>query len=181
VLVELAHDPYRRRMRESTVPLSGAAAAAEPLPFAIRVLRRLNPAIAGLLRSPLHGVVSRNLLLMTYVGAKSGATRTLPLSYVEVAGRPYLCTRSSRWWRNLRNGVPVELRLRGRRVTATPVVVDVRTREALDALRAFLTANPKTGEMLYAVRSGADRRPVEDDLHREVLRSVVVRLDVAAR
>lgn len=166
-------------MSQSTLSLPAGAASAEPLPIAIRVLRRLNPAITWLLRSPLHGVMSRNLLVMTYVGAKSGVTRTLPLSYVEASGRLYLCTRSSAWWRNLRNGRAVELHLRGRPVTATPVVVDLATPEALDALRAFLTANPKTGEMLYQVRSDRDRRPDEADLRREVLRSVVVRLDVA--
>lgn len=157
---------------------SAAAADAETLPMAIRVLRRLNPVIGWILRSPLHGVLSRDLLLLTYVGPRTGVRRTLPLSYVEVAGRPHLCTRTSGWWRNLRNGRPVELHFRGRRVTATPVVLDLATPEALDAFRAFLTRNPKTGEMLYEVPRGRNGRPGEDDLRREVLRSVVVRLDV---
>jgi hypothetical protein len=155
-----------------------AAAPATTVPLAIRVLRRLNPLIVALLRSPLHRVMSRGLLVLTYVGAKTGARHTLPLSYAEVGGRPYLCTRSSRWWRNLRDGRPVEIWLRGRRIAATPVIVDLASPEALDAFRAFLTANPKTGEMLYDVRAGADRRPVEEDLRREVRRSVVVRLDL---
>jgi len=43
----------------------------------------------------------------------------------------------------------------------------------------ILRANPKTGEMLYQVRRGLGR-PDEDDLRREVHRSVVVRLDVVA-
>jgi hypothetical protein len=59
-----------------------------------------------------------------------------------------------------------------------PVIVELPSPEALGALRAFLTANPKTGEMLYQVRSGGDGRPSENDLRREVLRSVVVRLDL---
>jgi hypothetical protein len=79
-------------MSETTMSSSRATASPEPVPFAIRVLRRLNPLIAGLLRSPLHGLASRDLLLLTYVGAKTGMRRTLPLSYVEVGGRPYLCT-----------------------------------------------------------------------------------------
>ena len=155
-----------------------AAALAAPLPLAIRVLRRLNPLIAALLRSPLHRLASANLLLLTYVGRKSGQRRALPLSYVVVADRIYLCTRSSRWWRSWRPGAAVEVDLRGRRLAMHPCVVDVATPEALEALRAFLAANPKTGEMLYAVR--ADRgRPNEDDLAREVRRSVVIRLDPA--
>jgi hypothetical protein len=162
-----------------SIPLtSGPTTVDAPLPIAIRVLRRLNPVIAALLRSPLHGVLSRNLLLLTYVGRRSGRRRTLPLSYTTVNDRLYLCTRSSRWWRSWHPDAAVELRLRGRRVAARPHVVDVTTPEALDALRAFLTANPGTGAMLYAVR--AERgRPLETDLVREVLRSVVIRLDPA--
>jgi len=156
-------------------PSSSAVAS---VPFAIRVLRRFNPLIAAVLRSPLHGLVSGNLLLVTYVGARTGVTRTLPLSYVTIGERLYLCTRNSRWWRNLRSARRVAIRLRGRTVQSVPVVVDPLSSEALDALRAFLTANPKTGEMLYAVRSDAHRHPVEEDLRRETPRSVVVRLDL---
>ena len=159
-----------------TLAAPTAARIAEPLPLAIRVLRRLNPLIAALLRSPLHGRVSRDLLLLTYTGSRTGRRRTLPLSYVTHGERLYLCTRSSIWARSLREGKPVDLRLRGRRLPATPVVLDVRTPEALDALRAFLTANPKTAEMLYQVAAPGGR-PNEADLGREVLRSVVVRLD----
>jgi deazaflavin-dependent oxidoreductase (nitroreductase family) len=166
-------------MNPTTRSLRRAAGSSDaPLPLAIRVLRRFNPAIGWILRSPLHRLLSANLVLLTYVGAKTGKRRTIPLSYVTVDGRLYLCTRSSVWWRNLRGDRPVAIRLRGRRVAATPAIVDLRSSEALDALRAFLTANPQTGEMLYQVRRGADRRPSEDDLRREVLRSVVVRLDV---
>jgi hypothetical protein len=154
------------------------AAAVEPLPVAIRVLRRLNPLIGGLLRSPLHRPLSASLLLLTYVGRKTGRRRSLPLSYVQVDGRLYLCTRSSRWWRSWQPDAPITAHLRGRRVAMLPRVVDPTTPEALTALRAFLTANPKTGEMLYAVR--AERGgPNGDDLVREVRRSVVIRLDPA--
>jgi hypothetical protein len=165
-------------MRSTSTALPTVAPAAAPVPVAIRVLRRLNPAIGILLRSPLHGLLSRNLLMLTYVGRKTGRRRSLPLSYVTVGERAYLCTRSSRWWRNWQPGAAVELHLRGRRMNAVPCVVDVATPEALAALRVFLTANPKTGQMLYAVR--AERgRPNEDDLVREVRRSVVIRLDPA--
>jgi hypothetical protein len=53
----------------------------------------------------------------------------------------------------------------------------VSSAEALDGLRAFVTRNPGTGELLYNVARGPDGRPVEADLRREILRSVVVRLE----
>ena len=58
-----------------------------------------------------------------------------------------------------------------------PVVLDPDSKEALDGLRAFVTANPTTGVKLYRIRRGPDGRPDETDLAREVRRSVVVRLE----
>jgi hypothetical protein len=169
-----------RVMSVSTVSTSRAEPVINtPLPFAIRMLRRLNPVIVTILRSPLHRLLSRHLLVLTYESRTTGLRRTLPLSYVALGAHVYLCTRTAFWWRNLRNGKPVELRLRGRRTIATPTVLDPASREALDGLREFLGANAKTGVMLYQVRAGSDGRPMEDDLRREVLRSVVVRLEMA--
>src|SRR5687767_9984735 len=103
----------------------------EALPLSIRVLRRLNPLVMAILRSPLHRLLSRDLLLLTYVGARSGRRRVLPLSYVELDGLPYLCTRSSLWWRSLRATPHVELVLRGRRLAAVADVLDATSQEAL--------------------------------------------------
>jgi hypothetical protein len=64
--------------------------------------------------------------------------------------------------------------LEGRPVRATATVLDRESEEALDGLRAFVTRNPGTGEMLYHVARG----PREADLLREVHASVVVRLDL---
>jgi deazaflavin-dependent oxidoreductase (nitroreductase family) len=165
-------------MTTSVKPHGAADAASETLPASIRLLRRLKPLMVALLRSPLHRVLSRDLLLLSYVGAKSGRRLVLPLSYIEVDGHVYLCTRSSLWWRNLRANRDVEIHLRGRRVAASAHVVDPESSEARAGFRAFITRNPRTGEMLYDVRAGADGRPVEEDLEREVVRSVVVRLEL---
>jgi hypothetical protein len=59
-------------------------------------------------------------------------------------------------------------------------LLDAALPEALDGFRRFVTENPGTGELLYDVRRGADGRPGEDDLRREVARSVVVRLSPAS-
>jgi hypothetical protein len=160
-----------------TTPDAAAPVSDTPVPWSIRLLRRLNPVIIAVLCSPLHGLLSANLLVLGYTGRRTGRRYRLPLSYVERDGRLYLCTRTAFWWRNLRRGRPVELRLRGRDVVATPSILDPSSPEALEGLRAFLTRNPGTGELLYNVPRGPDGRPVEADLRREVLRSVVVRLE----
>lgn len=161
-------------MRSMTTTTLEATSA--PVPFAIRVLRRCNPAIVALLRSRLHGLLSRDLLVLGWRGRRTGRAYTLPLSYAEQDGRLYLCTRDSRWVRNLAGGAPVDLVLRGARLRGTPRVLPSADPEALAGLRAFVTKHPRTGETLYAVRRGPDG-PRADDLAREVHRSVVVRVD----
>lgn len=153
-----------------------ALALDDHVPADIRLLRRFNWLIRAVLRSPLHRLLSDDLLVLTCNGRRSGRRMRLPLSYVARDGHLYLCTRNSRWWRNLRGDAVVELRLRGRLVAARATVLDASSDEALAGLRLFVTHNPRTGERLYAVRRGDDG-PREGDLVREVRRSTVVRLD----
>ena len=40
-----------------------------------------NPFMKTVLRSPLHGMISRRLLLITFTGRKSGKVFTTPISY----------------------------------------------------------------------------------------------------
>lgn len=167
-------------MDTSTTVSSPEAAEPHHIPLAVRALRRAKPLIVGILRSPVHALLSRDVLLMTYTGRRSARLFTLPLSYVAVGEALYLCTRGpgSSWWRNLRGGADVELVLRGRRVLARATVLNADSAEALVGLRAFVTHNPRTGVMLYKVQRGADGLPRTSDLAREVLASVVVRLTV---
>jgi len=157
-------------------PQAAPAAAEETVPFAIQVLRRLNPLMMGILRSPLHGLLSGGLLVLEYRGRRSGRELRLPLSYVSHAGNVYLCTRSSKWVSNVRGGADVVAVIRGRRVAMRAEVLDPCSAEAVDALRVFVTANPGTGVKLYNVARGQNGSPVEADLLREVHASCVVRL-----
>jgi len=75
-----------------------------------------NRAVALLLRSPLHALLSRQLLLITVTGRRSGRRHTLPVGY-HCSGQqltiPVMWPQRKLWWRNLRDGAPVEVRLRG--------------------------------------------------------------------
>lgn len=98
-------------------------------------LQRLgNPFVRALLRSPLHGLLSGSLLLVTYTGRKSGRTFTIPVMYADDAEGVLVYVGGSAakvWWRSLRGGAPVAVRLRGRdlRGTATAVTEGSQLRE----------------------------------------------------
>ena len=94
------------------------------------------------LRTPLHGVISSGIMSLTYTGRKSGRSYTIPVNYVPLPDNPdVLLTTSLRkrvWWRNLRDGAPVTLRLRGRKVSATATAIEEETAVA-DLLVPYLT------------------------------------------
>jgi hypothetical protein len=86
----------------------------------IRVVNRpLNPVVRWLLRSPLHGLVSRGLILVTLSDRASGRRYALPVQYARRGDAVYVLSQPARrWWRNLIGGARVELRLRGERLEA---------------------------------------------------------------
>ena len=43
-----------------------------------------NPMITWLLRSPLHGLVSKSIMLITYKGRKSSKEYTTPVNYLRI-------------------------------------------------------------------------------------------------
>jgi deazaflavin-dependent oxidoreductase (nitroreductase family) len=81
-----------------------------------QILNRIaNPSMKWLLRSPLHWLVSKRVVLIEFRGRKSGKTYRTPVMYAPCdAGIVISTSRDYLWWRNLRGGVQVRLWLRGR-------------------------------------------------------------------
>jgi deazaflavin-dependent oxidoreductase (nitroreductase family) len=129
-----------------------------------RVLYRLlNPLIELIPHSPAHGMLSGRLILLTFYGRKSGRRYTIPVGYARTDGTLLLGT-EYRWWKNLRGGAPVEVRLRGE---VRPGIADVVTDEEgmAEAYQTMLAAAP---EYLRAigVSSLPDGRPRQEDVAR---------------
>ena len=79
--------------------------------------RVVNPLVRLLLRSPLHPVLSRRLALITVTGRRTEQRFTIPVGYRQEAGVVTIqvgAAARKRWWRNLRGGAPVAMRLAGR-------------------------------------------------------------------
>jgi F420H(2)-dependent quinone reductase len=79
--------------------------------------RLVNPVVRLLLRSPLHPVLSRSLMILSYQGRKTGRWRSLPCMYARdgqdlyvVSGQPDRKV----WWRNMHQPTRVRLHLQGR-------------------------------------------------------------------
>jgi deazaflavin-dependent oxidoreductase (nitroreductase family) len=72
-----------------------------------------NDFMAWVLRSPFHGMLSNNTMLITVTGRKTGKTYTTPVSYYKEGGDLWILTSRDRsWWRNVQGGADVKLLLK---------------------------------------------------------------------
>jgi hypothetical protein len=61
-----------------------------------------NPIVPALLRSPLHGLLSRDLMLISMIGRRTGRRQTLPVQYARRGDEVYVLSwPDRRWWRSL--------------------------------------------------------------------------------
>jgi deazaflavin-dependent oxidoreductase (nitroreductase family) len=73
--------------------------------------------VAAILRSPLHGLLSRRLMLLTVIGRRTGRRYTFPVEYISDGGHVTVvagAAASKTWWLNLTRTSPVLVRIRGR-------------------------------------------------------------------
>jgi hypothetical protein len=79
--------------------------------------RFVNPIVRTILRSPLHPLLSRRLLLLTYTRA-NGERRTIPVGYTREGDAVRIAVGAAehkRWWRAVRGHPDVVLLVRGAR------------------------------------------------------------------
>lgn len=133
-----------------------------------------NPLMKWLLRSPLHGMVSKGVMLVTYTGRKSGKVYSTPVNYIR-AGDLLLTTsfKGRTWWRSLRGGAPVTVRLQGKDLPAAAEVVE-EGQGVVENLAEIMRQAPQYARYL-GVRLDGDQKPDLDDVRRAAQERVVVR------
>lgn len=113
-------------------------------PFqAMPMQRFFNALVVWLLCSPLHRILSGRLAVVTVTGRKTGRAYHIPVGYAEhddevLVGSP------GTWTRNLRDGAPASLRIRGRELPVHAEVVTDPDRAA-PLYGIMLARNPAHG------------------------------------
>ena len=124
-----------------------------------------NPCVKALLRSPLHGIASKNVALLHFRGRKSGREFVTPLSYVRENGTVCLLSaHGTRWWMNLREeGTPVSIEIARETVTGKARLWDGDSEALRERVRRYLTALPRDAKV-YGIKLDESNRPVEESL-----------------
>ena len=137
-----------------------------------------NSIMAFVLRSPLHGMLSKNTMLITYSGRKSGKAYTTPVNYIQVEdGLLVTSYRKRTWWRNLRGGASVTLRLQGKDRQATAEVYE-DDENVTRYLAAYLSKAPQVAKY-FNVSLDDKGEPNLADVRRAVGERVIIRVQLA--
>lgn len=100
--------------------------------------------VKPVLHSPLHFLLSGQVLLISVMGRKTGKTYTTPVQYRREGDSLTIITqRQRKWWRNLQGGASATLWLKGQPVIGdASVVID----EAEDIRRTLRWMYPRMSE-----------------------------------
>lgn len=132
----------------------------------------VNSAMKLVLGSPMHGMVSKNILLITFTGRNSGKIYTTPVSYSQYDDRVHIFTHAA-WWKNLRSGATVTLRLRGREIQGLAVPVAVDKQAVAAGLTAHLRMVPADARY-YGVTFDDHKNPRADEVEKAVQSVVMI-------
>lgn len=115
-------------------------------------------------------------MLITFTGRKSGKRYTTPVSYSRQGETVYVFTHGT-WWKNLRGGAPVSLRLRGqdRNGFALPVSEDKQRIE--DGLAMYLIQHPSS-KGVYEVTLDENGKPKAEDLLRAAQTATMIQIRI---
>lgn len=118
-----------------------------------------NDFMSWILRSPLHGMLSSGMMLITVTGRRTGKEYTLPVGYYPENGYLWVITSRDRtWWKNLKGGADVSLLLKRKPVRAyAELELDPQSVEA--RMADYLKHVPRAAKpMGVRVENGAANR-----------------------
>lgn len=138
-----------------------------------------NPLMIWLLHSPLHMLAGRSTMLITFTGRRNGKSHTTPVNYIIDDGTLLVITlRNRSWWKNLRGGAKVKVRLRGKDVDAEGMAVEDEAGVAAH-LNKMVEKAPGYAKYLK-IRRDAQGRFIYEDIVRAAKGRVGVRVTLLA-
>ncbi len=130
-----------------------------------------------LLGSPIHGILSKNTLLISFTGRKTGKTYTTPVNYTQDENTVWITSNRDRvWWRNLEGGASISLRLRGKKVRGQAEIFKDDKRVA-QGLEAFLKPNPGNAKY-FDIDLDDSGLPKAGDVLKAAARRVVIKISL---
>ncbi len=125
----------------------------------------VNPIVKALLRSPLHRLASKHLMLLTFEGRKTGRTYRVVVGRHEVDGTLVVPTGTTgrRWRLNFRGRTPVVVTIEGRHLRGRGELVE-DPEEVAHIHRLLLDRLGLRNARRLGLKVNADRYPTKEEL-----------------
>jgi hypothetical protein len=131
--------------------------------------------MSWLLRSPFHGLISGSILLITYIGRRSGKEYSTPLNYIRDDNNLWVTSvRTRTWWRNFREEWPIRVIVQGMEIQGRGEAI-VEQDALSDAFKEFFRLSPSSARF-FKVKVDKDGVPDQGDLERIVAERVLVKI-----
>lgn len=125
----------------------------------------------------MHGLISGSVMLISFKGRSSGKEFAVPVNYVRRDGIILVTSyRSRTWWRNLRGGVPVTLRVKGQNLNGIGEAV-TDEKAVAKHLQNYLQQVPKHAKY-FGVALNSDGNPNPEDISRAAKDRVGIRIQL---
>jgi hypothetical protein len=132
----------------------------------------------GILKSPFHQVVSGQIMIITFQGAKSGKIYATPVSYSREDER-VTCFTHARWWKNFTNAAEVKLRIQGQDLAGYAEAISDDPERIAAGLHKHLLAVPNDARY-YGVTLDADGQPEIEQVRRAAAEAVMIQISLKA-
>ncbi|OBK34913.1 hypothetical protein A5658_09955 [Mycobacterium sp. 1245111.1] len=140
----------------------------------MKIFAKANALVRPVLRSPLHPLLSKRLMLLNYVGGKSGQAYTFALGYFPWDDGTVVAFSSANWPKTIARARNVRVLLEGRWFAAEPTAITDPDQKC-DLLGEFARRNgPKAARGLMIGLPG-DRQPSREELLAAASKTTIVR------
>ena len=139
----------------------------------------VNPFVVLLARSPLHFIISNQVLVIQFKGRRSGKSYLVPVSYHE-HDSSYTCVtlRSNIWWRNLKGLSHTKIWLQGK-LTDVEIVLEFNNDQIVESTLRDLVTNNRVDAYFAKIKLNKDGSPDADDLENAAKLHTVLKFTTA--
>jgi deazaflavin-dependent oxidoreductase (nitroreductase family) len=132
-----------------------------------------NPIVILLIHSPLHSLMDKSTILITFTGRKSGKKYTIPVSYMRDRDTLMMISqREHSWWKNLRGGAQVTLYMQGHTLKARgEVFTDAET--VANKIILFLRQFPGYQRLIH-IKLAANGQPENPEAFQRFAQGMVI-------
>ena len=140
--------------------------------------RIINPVTIAIAKSPLHFLISQNIVVLNFMGMKTGKDYALPVSYFEDPKGKLRCVtdRRSIWWRNLLQASNIKILYKGNLTDALVTVEHENNKIIADQLDALCSHSRIDG--FFAKVGYENGKPVQKDIEKAASIMTLIQLSI---